>query len=111
MLELLCMQGCEVRGARNGAVALALTAQWLPHLVLMDLGLPGLDGFAVARRVLDLKCHPRPLIAAVTGWDTDEVRQRAAACGIDSFMVKPASWEQLAGLVRAVHDTASTAES
>ena len=100
MLDILSIDGCEVRGARNGNDALAFAQRWQPDVILMDLGLPAMDGCEVATRIRSMPCKPRPLIAAVTGWESHEVRARARSCGIDLFMVKPVSWEQLAAIVR-----------
>jgi CheY-like chemotaxis protein len=92
MLQLLVeLWGHEVRVAFNGLDGLAVAKEWSPDVVLSDLGLPGLDGFGVARA---LRASGARLIA-VTGYSSAEVRQKALASGYQEVLVKPADPTEL----------------
>lgn len=89
LMALLAMLGHEVEGAADGGDALERAGSFLPDVVLLDLGLPVMDGFEVARR---LRQDPRMVgvvIAALTGWGSDGDRQRTAEAGFDAHLTKP----------------------
>jgi DNA-binding response OmpR family regulator len=86
---LLKLRGYEVRVAHHGLEAVAAASEFRPHVALLDLGLPGLDGYEVCRRIRDTSWGQRMLMLAVTGWDRVEDRLRSAAAGFDSHVVKP----------------------
>ena len=105
-LELLLKAlGHEVRAAFDGSQALRMEAEFHPDVVLLDIGMPGLDGYQVARRLRALRHEQRdeqPLrIIAVTGWGQDSDRAKSRAAGFDGHLVKPA---QLADLERLLGD-------
>jgi PAS domain S-box-containing protein len=86
---LLRMQGYEVRVAHSGAEALALTRSYTPQVVFLDIGMPGMDGYEVARK---LRLQPglhSVVLAAVTGWGQEEDRRRTTEAGFDHHLVKP----------------------
>ena len=85
----------QVRIAHDGAEAVRICADWLPTHVLMDLGMPGMDGYAAARRLRTE--HPeRPFrLIAVSGWGQDEHLQLARAAGFDHHLVKPVALADL----------------
>jgi PAS domain S-box-containing protein len=81
--------GHETRTASTGPGALAIAADFLPDVVLLDIGLPGMDGFEVARK---LRCMPtlaRVAIVAMTGYGTDQDRAMGKDAGFDEYLVKP----------------------
>lgn len=80
--------GHEARVVHDGASALDVAARWRPDLVLLDIGLPRLDGYEVARR-LRAALGPGVVLAAVTGYGRDEDRRRSRAAGFDHHLVKP----------------------
>jgi PAS domain S-box-containing protein len=86
---LLTMMGAEVRVAHDGAEALRIFGDWPATHVLMDLGMPGMDGYEAARRLR--ANHPGcPFrLIAVTGWGQEEDRQRVREAGFDEHLVKP----------------------
>ena len=86
--------GFDVSEAEDGDAALAAVQADAPDLVLLDLVMPGLDGFEVVRR-LRAAHGPEPKVVAVSANAFDEARQRALAMGCDSFMTKPVDMEQL----------------
>jgi len=94
-LQLLIESGGhEVRTAANGADAVRLALEFEPEIALLDLGMPVMDGYEVARRLAD--AVPRPRLVALSGWGDAQARQRTAAAGFDLHLVKPASAEALA---------------
>ena len=92
---LLRVEGHEVEAVHDGPSALAAARRFRPQVVLLDLGLPGMDGHEVARR---LRQEPDlgPLrLVALTGYGQDDDRRRSQAAGFDAHLVKPASPEAL----------------
>jgi two-component system CheB/CheR fusion protein len=87
--RLLGMLGHEVEVAFDGGTALERFASFLPDAVLLDIGLPGMDGYEVARRVRALPGGRDVLLVAQTGWGQEEDRQASAAAGFDAHLVKP----------------------
>jgi PAS domain S-box-containing protein len=86
---LLNSLGHETRVVHDGIRALEAAAEFVPDIVLLDIGLPGLDGYEVARRLRALR-RERPLrIIAITGWGQDADRQRSREAGVDVHLVKP----------------------
>src|SRR6516165_6399635 len=86
---LLDLWGCQVETAGDGAAALKLAHECQPDVVLLDIGLPGIDGWTVARRLRDQVDGKRPLLVAVTGFGHEEDRQQSAEAGIDVHLLKP----------------------
>jgi DNA-binding response OmpR family regulator len=92
--------GHEVEIAPDGLSALEAIRAARPHVVLLDLTLPGLDGYAVAVGVHEQHAPMRPLLVALTGQSDDESRRRSREAGIDLHLVKPADPEKLHQLLR-----------
>jgi PAS domain S-box-containing protein len=98
LLELL---GHETRVANDGPGALRAAEEFGPEVVFLDIGLPGMDGYEVARR-LRLDPHRRGLIlAAMTGWGQEEDRRRSREAGFDQHLVKPVSPEAIQAVLAA----------
>jgi CheY-like chemotaxis protein len=87
---LLRLDGHEVHVAGNGGMALRVAQDWPPDVVLLDIGLPGLDGYEVAKRLRARAAGMKPLLIAITGYGRDEDRRRSAEAGIDLHLLKPA---------------------
>jgi len=87
--RLLSILGHEVRTAGDGPRALEVAVQMQPHLVLLDIGLPGMDGYEVARRMAERRQGNLPLLAALSGYGGEEDRARAAAAGFQRHFTKP----------------------
>ncbi len=87
--------GHEVRAVHSGIEALALAETYKPDVVLLDLGMPGMSGHEVARRLRQKRQGAEPLIVAVTGWGKPEDRARAREAGVDVHLVKPVEEEEL----------------
>jgi CheY-like chemotaxis protein len=105
-MEIMCMLleslGHEVRGAVDGAQALCIADEFDPQLGILDIGLPGLSGYELARELRRKAGTKRLHLVALTGWGTSEDRARAFAAGFDQHFLKPADEQTL----RKVVDTA-----
>ncbi|MCC2971924.1 PAS domain S-box protein [Massilia sp. IC2-476] len=86
---LLQAAGAEVRTARDGPAGLEAVRQMTPHAVLLDLGMPGMDGFEVARRLRADPANAALVLVALTGWGQAEDRRRTQASGFDHHLTKP----------------------
>jgi PAS domain S-box-containing protein len=95
--------GCDIRTARDGLTALAEGESFRPDVVLMDLGMPGLDGLETARRMRERPWGRHVLLVAITGWGRPSDRQRSQEAGFDHHMVKPVDPAALAALLLAVN--------
>jgi len=97
---LLQFEGRQTLCAYSGEAALQQVATFEPQLVLLDIGLPGLDGYEVARR---LKADfPKLRVIALSGYGQVEDRQRSAAAGFDAHLVKPVDLDALKRALTAV---------
>ena len=97
MAILLRNDGHQVTVAHDGVTALELAASVRPSMVLLDIGLPGIDGYEVCRRVRELGLPVR--IVAMTGYGQEKDRQRAKAAGFDTHTVKPVQYDELRRLI------------
>ena len=93
---LLETEGHVVSLTDNGTTALAEIARFRPNFALVDVGLPGMDGYEVARRVRELPEGKQLKLIAITGFGGDKHRRQAREAGFDMHVVKPISYEQLA---------------
>src|SRR4051812_20383596 len=80
--------GHDVQIARDGYQAIEMARRELPNFVLLDIGLPGLDGYQVASRIRQ-ELGTLPIIIAITGYGREEDRQRALTAGCDHHLLKP----------------------
>jgi CheY-like chemotaxis protein/nitrogen-specific signal transduction histidine kinase len=87
---LLRMEGHEVKTVYDGHQALASSQVFAPSVVVLDVGLPGMNGYEVARRLRELPETRRALFIALTGYGQKEDRSLAAAAGFDHHFIKPA---------------------
>lgn len=95
LAELLSSQGHEARSAHDGPTALQAAREFRPHIVLLDLGLPNMDGYEVARRLRAEHSEPMILVA-MTGYQRD--KDRLEESGFDEHLLKPVDFEKLAAL-------------
>ncbi|MGH7265637.1 MAG: hybrid sensor histidine kinase/response regulator [Candidatus Rokuibacteriota bacterium] len=105
---LLELWGHEVREAGDGPGGVAAAAAWPPEVVLVDIGLPGLDGYAVGRRLRAMPGGPRMLLAALTGYGQPDDRRRALEAGFDTHLVKPVDEPALLALLDATDSKAGS---
>ena len=87
--EVLRMHGHEVHTAYDGLDAVASAARLEPDLILLDIGLPSLDGYEVARRIREQRPHGGYTLVALTGWGQDSDRRQSTDAGFDRHVVKP----------------------
>jgi two-component system CheB/CheR fusion protein len=97
---LLQRQGHEVHIAHDGLAAVAAAAELQPEVVLLDIGLPNLDGYEAGRRIRQQAGGRKLLLIAVTGWGQDEDRRRSKEAGFDAHLVKPMNVAELNELLR-----------
>lgn len=108
MTVLLELEGHEVRAAASGEVALALARSFRPQLVLLDIGLQGMDGYQVAQELRAQQAADERLwLVAVTGYGHEEARVRSEEAGFDRHLVKPVYPEALFELLVEIGDEAS----
>lgn len=98
---LLESYGQEVKTALDGPSALGVLADFVPDFALIDLGLPGMSGYDLARRMRAEPRFAQTILIAQTGWGRDEDRARAKAAGFDHHLTKPLDHELLARILRA----------
>ncbi|RCW72811.1 hybrid sensor histidine kinase/response regulator [Pseudorhodoferax soli] len=99
LVELIETEGHAVRGAPDGPSALQTAAQWRPDIVLLDLGLPQMDGYEVAARMRQDLGLAQARIVALTGWGTRRDREKTAAAGFDAHLTKPVAPDDLLELL------------
>lgn len=99
---VLQMQGHEVRCAFDGAAGLKLAQQFAPHLVLLDIAMPGMDGYHVIRRLREQAGASPPVIAALTGYGRDTEWERMKQAGFERHLVKPVDPRALAALIESL---------
>ncbi len=97
--ELLKMDGHETRPVFSAEEALSLADAFNPEIVLLDIGLPRMDGYEVARRLRLSPLHGRTTLIALTGYGQQEDLDRAQAAGFDAHLVKPVDLAALTKLL------------
>jgi len=103
---VLEMDGYEVRVAATGQAALEMVPDFRPRIVLLDIGLKGMDGFETAQRLRQLPEGRDLCLVAVTGYGDEKTRARALLSGCDHFLVKPVTYKTLSGLLHKVDGAA-----
>jgi PAS domain S-box-containing protein len=95
MATLQELHGHETRVAHTGPEAVSTAADFLPHVVLLDIGLPEMDGFEVARRIRAMRAMEDAFLIALTGYGTAKDREAAKEAGFNEHLAKPADLAQL----------------
>jgi CheY-like chemotaxis protein len=93
------LYGQEVRVANDGPEAMMIAEEFRPEVILLDIGLPGMDGNEVARRLRERPEFEKALIVALTGWGQESDVERSRAAGFDHHLVKPANPEAILELL------------
>jgi CheY-like chemotaxis protein/two-component sensor histidine kinase len=96
---LLETMGHETCTATDGPDALQTVASFRPQVVILDLGLPGMDGYEIARRLRRARSHQSLLLVALTGYGQEENRRRSQEVGIDNYLTKPVDDNALESLI------------
>lgn len=102
MLAMLMLEGHSARGSSNGMCAVLEAETWKPDIVLVDVGLPDIDGYEVARRIRANGADARIKLVAVTGYGQAEDERRAAEAGFDLHLTKPVSPTLLRNVLSAL---------
>lgn len=102
MLVFLELEGHQVCSAASGEAALRLLAEFRPRVVLLDIGLPDLDGYEVARRIRLTPGGEQVKLVAVSGYGHEAARERGVQAGFDVYLVKPVAPSKLAALLAEI---------
>jgi CheY-like chemotaxis protein len=98
---LLRQLGNDVKTVYGGHEAIEAATSWRPNLFVLDIGMPALSGYDVARRLRELPDFRHALLVALTGWGQEEDRRRTQAAGFDYHLVKPVELQALQEILRA----------
>ena len=109
LATLLQLSGHEVYTATNGGTALQSAERHKPEVALLDIGMPMLDGYEVAKRIRSQPWGQRITLVALTGWGQDSDRRRSREAGFDSHLVKPLDLETLTELLARLPSTSGSA--
>jgi signal transduction histidine kinase/ActR/RegA family two-component response regulator len=99
---LLEAAGHEVQLAHDGEAALTLADAQAPHVIFLDIGLPKIDGYEIARRLRENSAHRAARLVAMTGYGQRADRERAQAAGFDHYLVKPAAFSSIESILASV---------
>jgi CheY-like chemotaxis protein len=99
LAELLRLWGFELATAADGPAAIATAAAFLPDSIVLDIGMPGMDGHELARRLRALPALESAVLIALTGHGDAETRRKSAEAGIDHHVLKPAQLLELRELL------------
>lgn len=102
LTALMMDEGHQVREVYRGDAVLDQVRDFSPHVVLLDIGMPGMDGYEVARRMRASPYSPNASLVALTGWGQDEDRKRVREAGFDHHLVKPADLGTLQSLITSI---------
>jgi CheY-like chemotaxis protein/two-component sensor histidine kinase len=102
LAEVLTLMGQETRVAYDGPSALSLALEFRPHVALLDIGLPGMNGYEVAARIRDNEQLKEMVLVAMTGYGQTEDRQKALEAGFDHHLVKPVDLGKLGAALEGV---------
>jgi PAS domain S-box-containing protein len=106
MAMVLGATGHDTRTAHDGPAALAIAAEYKPDYVLLDIGLPGMNGYAVAERLRAIPGCGSAVLIAMTGYGQEDDRRRSRAAGFDHHLVKPVDFDVLTTILNG--ETPST---
>ena len=101
MATLLALDGFETKVAYDGAQAIEEFTRSRPDVVLLDIGMPVMDGYEVARRIRADANGPATVLCALTGWGQPEDKRRAREAGFDEHITKPVDPSVLADILSA----------
>ena len=105
LVNLLECEGHKVRAASDGEEALKLASDDHPDVVLLDLGMPRVDGFSVARQIRSAPWGATVALIAVTGFGQETDRRRTLLTGFDAHLVKPATFAQIREAIEAATES------
>ncbi len=99
LAELLRMEGNEVEIAHDGLKAVEIAAKFYPAVVLLDIGMPKLNGYEAARKIREQPWGKNMVLIAITGWGGENDRNRSREAGFNAHLLKPVNYPELAKLI------------
>jgi len=102
LADVLGIMGHSTQVVHDGAQALAMTPQFLPEVVFLDIGLPGMSGYDVARALRQTPAGQHAVLIALTGWGAENDRSQSSAAGFDHHLTKPASLHAIGELLATI---------
>jgi CheY-like chemotaxis protein len=96
---MLRLMGNDIRTAHDGLAAVEAAARFQPDMILLDIGLPKLNGYDACRQIREQPWSKETIIVALTGWGQDEDRRRSHEAGFDHHLVKPVEISALQALL------------
>ena len=99
LARLLRRMGHEVEMAHDGPTGVEAAARFVPELAFLDIGLPGMDGYALARTLRGDPALRGTYLVALTGYGSDADRRRSAEAGFDAHLVKPVDFDELTAVL------------
>jgi CheY-like chemotaxis protein len=99
---LIGLMGHDVRVAYDGIEAFSVAEQFRPHLAFLDIGMPRLNGYEVARRIREQDWSANMVLAALTGWGQDEDRRASKQAGFNLHLVKPIDPSSIQNLLAGI---------
>ena len=106
MSILLTLSGNETQVAFDGEEAVKAAAEFRPDIVLLDIGMPKLNGYDAARRIREQPWSKGMMLVALTGWGQEENRKKTADAGFDAHLVKPVEYATLTKLLSSFPEAA-----
>jgi DNA-binding response OmpR family regulator len=104
LCQLVSWWGHEARGAHDGKAALRLALAYRPDVLLLDIAMPGMSGYDLARRLREASAFEEALLVAITGYADEGHRLMGAAAGFDQYLVKPVEPAAVETLLRLERD-------
>ena len=99
---LIEMSGHEVRTAFSGFDAISLATDFRPHVIFMDIGMPGMDGYETARKLREVNTLQNTILIALTGWGTESDRKKSSEAGFNHHLTKPIKIEEIISLLSSL---------
>lgn len=106
LLIFLELRGHKVESANDGQTAIEIAEKMKPHIVFLDIDLPGMDGYEVARKIRDLPGMKFVSLVALTGYGLEEYRHRSVKAGIDLHLVKPVESHRIESVIHQLTSSA-----
>jgi CheY-like chemotaxis protein len=100
--RLLTILGHSIRTTSTGEEGIEIIKQFRPHVALIDIGLPGINGYELARRIRETASVRDTVLVAQTGWGQEEDRRRSSEAGFDHHLVKPLEMADLTEILNTL---------